>query len=127
MTETTLQIISKTEKNVQRKLEAIQTEKKSLEQLTEEIMDNAGESVYHLNQVFHLDISAQDYSRATELLEEMQGYIRGVELELDDRRGDLVSQERKLTDQLDELHYQKKLNFSVRKELSRKESGDGQS
>ena len=117
--------IEETEKSLQATLEDLSEKKIALEHLEEEVLESAEETNYHLNQVLTFTRTPSDTLVTNDIIDSVRRYMRDIDAHFEERKTLLKSQEEVAFDALEDIRYQKRMEFARLEEEKRKEKIDG--
>lgn len=126
MMEDTLLSIERQEKNLQDRLAELEEVRSALNRLEEEVMESAGETMYHLSQILAADLTAYDALAANDIIGSVRRYTRDIDAYFEERKELMRAQEDATIDELEVIRRQKSMEINRLEEAQRKERLDGQ-
>ena len=126
MMEDTLLSIERQEKNLQDRLAELEEVRSALNRLEEEVMELAGETMYHLSQILAADLTAYDALAANDIIGSVRRYTRDIDAYFEERKELMRAQEDATIDELEVIRRQKSMEINRLEEAQRKERLDGQ-
>lgn len=124
--EDTLLSIERQEKNLQDRLAELEEVRSALNRLEEEVMESAGETMYHLSQILAADLTAYDALAANDIIGSVRRYTRDIDAYFEERKELMRAQEDATIDELEVIRRQKSMEINRLEEAQRKERLDGQ-
>ena len=126
MMEDTLLSIERQEKNLQDRLAELEEVRSALNRLEEEVMESAGETMYHLSQILAADLTAYDALAANDIIGSVRRYTRDIDAYFEERKELMRAQEDATIDELEVIRRQKSMEINRLEEAQIKERLDGQ-